>query len=294
MHSEEAAFVVAVSDQPSGQATVLVTGMDGPRLALVVHKHPHDPAILRSDPQHVRIVAFGGGVRSPALPAIPFSDDRTIRCEVSRAARCRRCFRDIEATGSVRAEIGKPGEAAFGRVVIKPALSTAFLTVCRYWYTIGGKPLDLLRAGFINENLAGCVIDIEPSGLVETGHDLGRRPVLSGQPYDAVARADEDHSVRSDRDACRSRNFRRIEQAAGLRVIPTHRVLLFIGHGQHARMRVHVARVDVVIGGIPLHFDPFRLRPKAELPHELRQQFPGGCVIHKDTLLREFSLDSRV
>ena len=99
------------------------------------------------------------------------------------------------------------------------------------------------------------MIDIKPSRLIETSHELSRRLVLARQLQHAIAAADENHSIGSDRDTRWTRNLSRIKQAASLRVIPTQRVLLFIGHDQHARVRIHVARVHVVVGGIPLHVD---------------------------------------
>ena len=155
MCSEEAAFVVAVSDQAISELAVLVAGMNGPRFPLVVHEHAHHPAVLRTDPQHVRVVAVGRCMRSPALPAIPLADDGTIRRKVSGAARSTGRFGDIEAAAAICTEIGEAREAALGGVVIEPVLATTFRAVCSFQYPIDREPFDLLRARFIHEQFAG-------------------------------------------------------------------------------------------------------------------------------------------
>ena len=108
----------------------------------------------------------------PALAAIPFPHDGAVGREVGGAAGRGRGFGHIEAALAIHAEIGNAGEAALGRVVIEPVLPAALRAVGLQQAAGGREPLDLLRAGLIDEEVAGGVIDIEPARLVEAGDDV--------------------------------------------------------------------------------------------------------------------------
>ena len=93
-------------------------------------------------------------MRCPALAAIPFPHDGAVGREVGGAAWRRIVFGHIEAPLAVGAEIGKPGEAALGSVVIEPVLPATLGAICFKQGTGSREPLDLLRARFIDEQIA--------------------------------------------------------------------------------------------------------------------------------------------